>query len=706
MRFSGFAYLFGGMALALSMQAGATALDFSFSGKSTSSIGVTCHAADGLSVSASFIDLVSVNNSTGAATATAVALRSDATTAGAATLFSPNVNVQTASGWQATFSCTPGKAFFVKSLGFEAFSFNSSGAWQDGSNVRAMQYRVDILKADGTSLLLEHDSAWKSQVDLFAGGVMKPCRVDFARPVLIQPNSPFKFRISVKCGTQTLGSFFGLKSMTLSIDQDALEMFAVNFLGIRTGDDYDRGLGLPVAGFGGHELGVFPLAAERWNDVDAYDSASAAVALSAATGAPLETTIWRNKRWAVNNTYLNKAAVAAKTYSAEQALFYGYTDNASAIAIANIPYSAYTLCLYYTSGNTYTEARTFPPALIEGVYYSGKNGTTASAATSSVWGDHRYSFANPSFGTGSPEYKEGYNTLIIRGQTASTLVITTPSAASPTFGGIAAIQVIKEYPMPYYADVYTAQVSTETAWENVNWQVGYKEGVALPGNLTNATVNVIFTEGSRLTLAESADPRGANLTLSGTGMCAFSGDLACSTLTLQDTEGKVDVVVSGTLRLTGTEAPDRASLEVAAPNTFTLGDAALLTRGRLTAPIRITGDARIEGGATLAGATLVLDGGKIALADSHTIGLLSVTADSIIDTSAIDDLTIRNLTASNGSTLTLTAFTPGTIRFATLPDLTLLYNTFRLKNAPKLRFIADSTGELIPFNTGTRIILH
>lgn len=468
--------------------------------------------------------------------------------------------------------------------------------------------------------------------------------------------------------------------------------------------------------------------------LDAYDSESNATPLSDAIGAQIGITIWRNKRWAVNAAYLSKAAVDAKTYSAKQALFYGYTDNASAITLANIPYSAYTLCLYYTSGNDYTLARTFPPALIDSVYYFGSADSTTASATPSVWGNHRYSFSNANFQTGEPEYKEGQNLLIIRGQTASTLVINTPTAGSPTFGGIAAIQVIKEDDPLVYTEVYTAQLSGSSAWEDLIWQQGYNQNVALPENLTNATLKVSLSSDAILT--GDADLRGANLTFSGGGSCAFTGTIDCSTLSLQNTGTAVDLTIEGTLRLSGTDAPDRVSLEVAAPNTFTLAGGTLFTGGRLTAPIAIAGNAFIGGlspfaereliltgaltnaaaeGSTLtllpgspitlaadssaalripegallfladrpnaSAAEIILSGGTLAPLGTHAVQQLTLTGDSQIDTAGITTLTFGGIAANEGVTVAMDAFDLGAIRFTSQTDAGAVFNAFRLADS-------------------------
>lgn len=249
-----------------SSHAMAGALQFSFSGKTASSINVACATGDeNLSATASFVSLVGVNNTTGEATSTAIVQRADSTKAGAGTLFSPNVNVQTGSGWQGTFSCTPNQALFISSLEFEVFSFNATGIWQEDN--RLVQYRVNILSADGSSLLAEHDSIWQTEVSVPPGGTAKICKVDFSRRVLLPPNTPFKISIALKRGSQTNGSFFGLKSISIAAEQEEVEMVAINFLGARTNDDADRGLGLPVHDFTTQELGLFPLSAEKWNDV-------------------------------------------------------------------------------------------------------------------------------------------------------------------------------------------------------------------------------------------------------------------------------------------------------------------------------------------------------------------------------------------------------------------------------------------------------
>ncbi|MGN0856297.1 MAG: hypothetical protein ACI4QJ_02725 [Candidatus Spyradenecus sp.] len=171
-----------------------------FSGKTATSATLT----EGWSLSDRSCDLMTTTTGSG----TAIASN--------ATILTPNMNVGNGETWSLTFAAPTLEP--VREVGFDVVMFNSAGIAQGNTTQRTVQFTVEALDADGSTVL---DSATTAaDLLLTSSGTIEAATNGLIRLAFATPVAASKFRITAQRGTNTatnanLGCYYGLSALRI-----------------------------------------------------------------------------------------------------------------------------------------------------------------------------------------------------------------------------------------------------------------------------------------------------------------------------------------------------------------------------------------------------------------------------------------------------------------------------------------------------------
>lgn len=133
---------------------------------------------------------------------------------GTRTILTPNENVGNGGTWSLTFAAPTTEP--VREVGFDVVMFNSSGIAQSSGTTRTVQFTVEALDADGTTVLGTVASA--ADLLLTSSGTTATATNGSIRLAFASPVTASRFKITAQRGTNTqenaqLGCYYGLSAL-------------------------------------------------------------------------------------------------------------------------------------------------------------------------------------------------------------------------------------------------------------------------------------------------------------------------------------------------------------------------------------------------------------------------------------------------------------------------------------------------------------
>ena len=133
---------------------------------------------------------------------------------GTRTILTPNENVGNGGTWSLTFAAPTTEP--VREVGFDVVMFNSSGIAQSSGTTRTVQFTVEALDADGTTVL--GTVATATDLLLTSSGTTATATNGSIRLAFASPVTASRFKITAQRGTNTqenaqLGCYYGLSAL-------------------------------------------------------------------------------------------------------------------------------------------------------------------------------------------------------------------------------------------------------------------------------------------------------------------------------------------------------------------------------------------------------------------------------------------------------------------------------------------------------------